>query len=320
LAKVMARFGLQDKWGYRFPWQSQWHGISGDRWNELCHSVDLLINVSGCLASPQRYRRVPRLVYIDSDPVFTQVKLARGQQEFRRLVELHDVHFSFGEAMRSAPVPATGYDWRPTRQPIVMQQWRPRASYREVFTTIMNWTSYKTLSYQGQSFGQKDIEFKRFIDLPQYVPDVQLEVAVNAGKTRHAPRDLLRRRGWQVVDPEQQCADLDAYRAYIETSKAEWSVAKNAYVKGRSGWFSCRSACYLAAGRPVIVQDTGFATILPVGEGILSFSTPEEAIESIQEIQTHYNRHQSAARAIAECYFDSDKVLNRLIEDACVAE
>lgn len=316
LAGVMARFGLQDRWGYRFPWQSHWFGISGTRWDELCESADLLINVSGSLADPQKYRQVKCMAYIDSDPVFTQVKLARGQQDFRRLLNVHDVYFSFGEALESPTVPATEYTWRPTRQPVVLESWQVRASCREVFTTVMNWTSYQPLSYRNQTYGQKDIEFKRFIDLPSRVPDTVLEIAVNAGKTRHTPRELLRHRGWRVVDPDEVCSDLDSYRSYIESSKAEWSVAKNGYVIGRPGWFSCRSACYLAAGRPVVVQNTGFETVLPTGEGIVSFSTLEEAVQAIAHVQAHYSQHRSAARSIAEEYFDSDKVLTKLIDEA----
>jgi hypothetical protein len=130
------------------------------------------------------------------------------------------------------------------------------------------------------------------------------------------PPEVLERFGWRIVDPMKVCPDLNSYRRYIQTSKAEWSVAKNAYVNGKSGWFSCRSACYLAAGRPVIVQDTGFSQVLPVGEGIISFDTLDEAEAGIREVEGNYNRHAKAAQDIAEAYFDSDKVLNRLLDIA----
>ncbi len=136
------------------------------------------------------------------------------------------------------------------------------------------------------------------------------------GKTRRGPRDLLEHRGWRVVDAGDVCRDLDGYRAYIETSKAEWTVAKQGYVVGQSGWFSGRSACYLAAGRSVVVQDTGFSPVIPVGEGVLAFRTVEEAIEGIREVETGYARHSEAARSVAEQYFDSEKVLGRLLEVA----
>jgi len=275
----------------------------------------LIINVSGSLQKPWDYRKAKILVYIDSDPVFTQVKLARGQQDFRKMIDAHDVHFSFGEVL-SETVPRTGHNWRPTRQPVVISEWNPGKAQRNVFTTVMNWTSHNDVVYNGQTFGQKDVEFKRFLELPSKVAPTVLEIAVNKGKTRRTPYDLLSHKGWRVVDPEKICPDLDGYRTYIESSRAEWSVAKNGYVLGRPGWFSCRSACYLAAGRPVVVQNTGFSSVLPVGEGILSYKTIEEAVDAIHEVEINYARHAKTAREIAEAYFDSDKVLTKLIMDA----
>jgi Glycosyl transferases group 1 len=135
-------------------------------------------------------------------------------------------------------------------------------------------------------------------------------------KTKWTPRDMLIHAGWRVADAVQACGDLDSYRRYIESSKAEWSVAKNAYILGQPGWFSERSACYLAAGRPVVVQDTGFPAIFPVGEGILPFRNVDEAAAAIREVEGNYARQAKAARDVAEEYFDSDKVLSRLIEEA----
>lgn len=315
LAGVMSRFGLSDRWAYRFPWQSQWFGLSSTRRNELLQSADLLINVSGSLAHPERFRDLCTMVYIDTDPVFTQVKLARGQTNFRRSVDAHDVHFSFGECLSQA-VPSTGHDWRPTRQPIVLSQWAPAPSHGDAFTTVMNWTSYQSVAYAGQTYGQKDVEFERFIDLPSLLQTTTLQVAINAGKTRRTPWELLRHKGWRVVDASKVCPDLDRYRSYIESSKAEWSVAKNGYVMGFPGWFSCRSACYLATAKPVVVQDTGFGEVLPTGEGILAFRTLDEAVDAVHDIEDNYERHSLAARAIAEDYFDSSKVLKRVIDDA----
>ena len=170
--------------------------------------------------------------------------------------------------------------------------------------------------YNGQTYGQKDVEFKRFLELPSRVSPTVLEIAVNIGKTRRTPHALIAHKGWRVVDPDNVCSDLDSYRKHIESSRAEWSVAKNGYVLGQPGWFSCRSACYLAAGRPVVVQDTGFSSVLPVGEGILPFTNIEEAVAAIHEVESNYTRHAKTAREIAEEYFDSDKVLNKLIDEA----
>ena len=315
LDAVMRRFGLGDRWAYKFPWRSQWYGMPERRRREVIDTADLLINVSGALSDVEPYAERARLVYIDSDPVFTQVKLARRQEDFLSLVDAHDVHFSFGEAL-PADAPHTGHTWHPTRQPIVLSEWRSGARPREVFTTVMNWTSYKPVRHDGRSYGQKDLEFARFLDLPPKVEPTVLEVAVNEGKTTRTPRALLAHRGWRVVDPAQVCPDLDSYREYVQSSKAEWSVAKNGYVKGRCGWFSCRSACYLAAGRPVVVQDTGFRDILPVGDGIVPFSDEEEAVAAIHDVEERYEQHARAAREIAEGCFSADVVLPRLLEEA----
>ena len=343
LARVMSRFELADRWAYHFPIKPQWFGLPDRKRQELIASADLLINVSGTLEHPAHYRRIPRLVYIDSDPVFTQIKLSlpRGHEDFQTRVAAHDVWFSFGEHF-SDQVPETGHRWRPTRQPIVLSEWRTSRPGRNVFTTVMSWTSYKPLGYRGKKFGQKDVEFKRFLDLPARVGEDVLEVAL--GATRHTNwesdnaelptgfaaavrshpawtvEQLLGAAGWRTVDANQACSDLDTYRDYIESSKAEWSVAKNGYVAGQAGWFSCRSACYLAAGKPVVVQDTGFGAVLPVGEGILPFQTVEEAAAAIHQVKANYQKHAKAARAIAEEYFDSGRVLGRFVEEAMTAE
>jgi hypothetical protein len=200
----------------------------------------------------------------------------------------------------------------------------------------MNWTSYRPLSYGGQTYGQKDAEFVKFLELPGRVTPIVLEVAlpefhhaqwatgytglprtISALMQKHpgwTPHELLARCGWSVVDALTVGSDVESYRQYIQSSKAEWSIAKNGYVRGNAGWFSNRSATYLAAGRPVVVQDTGFAPVLPVGEGIQSFRTMEEAAAAIRDVESNYTKHAKAAEAIAEAYFDSDKVLSRLVD------
>jgi len=320
LADVMSRFGLADSWAYCFRKKLErknpdWFGMSESRRKEAIASGDLLINVSGTLQDPQDYRGVRRLAYLDTDPVFTQVKLARGHPHMRKLVDMHDSQFSYGE--RASPlVPPTGHKWRPTRAPIVLSEWRVSKPYRRIFTTIMNWTSHNSEKYEGQTYGQKDVEFKRFMDLPQHIAPTAVELAIGPGHGQRTPHDLLRHKGWQLVDPADVCPDLDSLRDYTESSMAEWSVAKNGYVMGQSGWFSERSARYLAAGRPVVVQDTGFSSLFPMGQGIVPFTTLEEAVEGIRSVERDYARHSAAARAIAEEYFDSAKVLGGLVEAA----
>jgi hypothetical protein len=337
LAKVLARFGLGERWAYRHAPESRWHGLSDERRRSVLGSADLLINVSGSLEHPERYRSVRRLVYVDTDPVVTQLKLAAGRRSFCRRVDTHDVHFSFGERLDRAALP-TGHRWRPTRQPILLSEWQPLPARRDAFTTVMSWTSYAPLRHGGRSYGQKDVEFARFLELPTRVAPLRMEVALAAGQhpeweTRgrglppelrarvrenraRTPRDLLAHAGWRVVDAHLTGGDLDRYREYIQSSKAEWSVAKNAYVQGRPGWFSERSACYLASGRPVVVQDTGLAGVLPIGQGILTFRTLEEAAAALREVEGDYARHARAAREIAEQCFESDRVLTRLVDEA----
>jgi hypothetical protein len=315
LNSVFSRYGLENKWAYKSFWDSKWYGLGNKARNDVVNSAELLINISGSLATPADYRVISRLAYIDTDPVFTQIKLARGQRDFEKLILLHDVLFSFGERI-STSIFEAGLGWAATRQPICISEWGGDGSSNGRFTTIMNWTSYKPIKYKGDLYGQKDIEFAHFMDLPRSVPGVQLELAINAGKTRRTPKNLLQSKGWILADPDEVCPDMDSYRDYILNSKAEWSVAKNAYVTGNSGWFSERSACYLAAGKPVVVQDTGFSDVLPVGEGILAFTSMEEAVKRIREVENNYEQHSRAARAIAEEYFDSDKVLSALLEEA----
>jgi hypothetical protein len=260
------------------------------------------------------YRKIPHLAYVDTDPVFTQIRVL-NESEFRNHVDAHDVHFSYGECI-SDTGPATGHKWHPIRKPIVLSEWHPSAARRDIFTTVMNWTSYKDVTYSGKNYGQKDSEFMRFVDLPDRVSPTVLEIALGGGNTRQAPREQLIKKGWQLVEPMNVCPDLDSYRDYIESSKAEWTVAKHGYVVGQVGWFSGRTACYLAAGRPVVVQDTGFSSVLPVGEGILKFRTMDEAADAIREVAANYSQHSNVARDIAGEYFDSDKLLGKLIETA----
>jgi hypothetical protein len=318
LRSIMRRFGLDDRWMYRCPIGPTWSGLSERRRNDVLETADLLLNVSGSLAHPKRYRSVRRLVYIDSDPVFTQVRIAGGERRLRERVDLHDVHFSFGERLGPA-VPSTGHTWLPTRQPVVLSEWRMLGRGRDAFTTVMNWAGDKLVSFDGRKYGQKNMEVVRFLDVPALVAPTKLELALRRVRRRKkpvAPVARLERSGFRVVDPHRACAGLDGYRDYVQTSKGEWSVAKNGYVVGRPGWFSCRSACYLAAGRPVVVQDTGFGDVLPTGAGLLAFETSAEAAEGVREVVGDYSRHRRAAREIAEAYFASGDVLSHLVERA----
>lgn len=324
LDTTLERIGLTGRWAYRFPRSGEWFGMTTSRRREILQSADLLVNVSGSLENPGSYRLGPRLAYVDTDPVFTQIRLD-VDTDFANQVDTHDVLFTFGERL-----PATfnvgGRTWLPTRQPIIIREWAGTQPTRASFTTVMNWTSYKPLLYRGQTYGQKDVEFMRFIDLPGRVRPVPMEVALPPlqhpeweqggvpGSSLSMTR--LRSNGWAVVDSLRHCATIDSYRSYIQDSRAEWSVAKQGYVRGQAGWFSERSACYLAAGRPVVTQDTGLAAVLPCGDGIRVFTSEEEAADAVREVDGNYEHHAAAAAAIAHEYFDSSKVLRTLLESA----
>lgn len=315
LASVMQRFGLSDRWLYRHDYADQWYGLSDSKRRQLIATADVLINVSGCLKDPRQFRDIEKLIYIDSDPVFTQIKLLSGYHSFRTQVDTHDVLFTFAENP-AHEMPDTGDQWHPTRQPVVLDAWEPTPVRRDTFTTILNWTSYKSLQYNGKTYGQKNTEFEQFINLPASLPPGTLELAINDGKTTSTPRDRLRAHGWTLVSPNVACGDLDSYRHYIQTSFGEWSVAKNGYVEGRSGWFSCRSACYLAAARPVVVQDTGFKHLFPTDSGIIAFSTPDEALTGLETLRTRPHVYSEAARDTAQRYFDAPTVLGDLLDTA----
>jgi hypothetical protein len=266
------------------------------------------------------------VAFIDSDPVYTQASvpdyLAGTIDEAAAgriaMLRRHDVFFTFGENVGQPDclVPAGVFDWVPTRQPVVLGCFDPHrvpvAARRRVLTTVASWEpTEQGPVVGGVAYKGKSAEFERFIDLPGRSP-LPLEVALSGP----APYDRLRAHGWAVRDGYEVSADPWTYRDYLAGSLGEWSVAKNAYVRSRSGWFSCRTACYLALGVPAVVQDTGFSRFLPTGSGLFAFDTAEGACEGIARLAAEPERHAAAARAVAEECFDSDKVLTRLIEQA----
>jgi hypothetical protein len=325
---VLKRYGLEEKWTYKYPVTNSWFGMPEKRRKEIIQSADLLINVSGTLVLPEEYKSVKRLAYIDSDPGFTQLKMQ--SQEFYDRVLTHDVHFSFGELLHKKMM-GSGINWLPTRSPIVLSEWESKADARNVYTTIMNWTSYKPLRWEGKTYGQKDTEFVKYLDLPENYNDCTFEVAMsnvqhdnwkskeideNTNAPFNSPQEMLTHHGWQIVDSQQVCQNIDSYRSYIGSSKGEWSIAKNGYVIEKTGWFSCRSACYLATGKPVIVQNTGFDKILPSGEGLFAFNKMEEVIHALEQVESNYNYHCQKAKEISHEYLESDIILKNLISRA----
>ncbi|HEU0055420.1 MAG TPA: glycosyltransferase, partial [Longimicrobium sp.] len=268
-------------------------------------------------------------VLLDTDPMFTQIQLAEAGEGFtpggsgiRALVAGHTHHFTFGESvgLDGCRLPPCGVDWKPTRQPIFLAEWPASplpAKADAAFTTLTNWTAGRPLRHAGETWGQKDVEFLRFADLPRRVPGVRLAVAVGqtGGAGEPFPRAMAEEYGWTVLDPDACAPDPASYRAFIQASRGELSVAKETYVKAGTGWFSGRSASYLASGRPVVTQDTGWSRHLPTGDGLFAFRTPDEAAAALDAVAADPARHARAARRIAEEHFDSAIVLRRLLAE-----
>ena len=246
---------------------------------------------------------------------FTQVRHLTDPERWKLALE-HNVFLTFGEniATGSSIVPDDGLNWQPTRQPIVLDVWPVIAGpAKSRFTTVMQWDSYKPLIYGSIRYKMKRDMLLLYIDLPERVGHI-FELAIERLPTEVAP--TLRVRGWALRDPYEPTHTPWTYQRYIQESKAEFTPAKHGYVVSRSGWFSERSAAYLASGRPVVTQETGFSDWLPTGAGVLSFSNLEEAQAAIEEVNRRYDFHCQEARRIAAGYFDSDKVLPQLIESA----
>jgi len=287
---------------------------------DVIEGADLLVNISGHLRAPQLLRRFRRKVYLDQDPGFTHLWHAAGESSAR--LDDHDFYFSVGENIGTTvcPIPTGSIRWRPTRQPVVLEHWPvAREGAPDRFTTVASWRGpYGPVAHEGHVFGLKVHEFRKFAALPRRAAQ-RFEIALDVHPADGKDLGLLRDHAWHVVDPTVVAPDPLAFRQYVQTSGAEFSVAQGLYVESRCGWFSDRTARYLASGKPALVQDTEFGRTYPVGEGLVTFRTLEEAIAGAEGIAKDYEGHCDAARAIAETYFDSDKVLGRLVDEVGVS-
>ncbi len=313
-ARAFASVGMADAWAYHDAHTGRWLGPAAGRALSFCRSADLVVNVSIANALKPWVRSIPCKILIDTDPAFTQIRNLTDPKR-RALVDQHDVLFSFGENIGrpGCGVPDDGHAWRPTRQPVVLDAWEPAApAPRGSYTTVMLWQSYPVRVYLGRTYGVKADSFAPIAGLPRRT-GASFEIAMGSAG---APRAELERKGWRITDPFAATEDPVTYREYICRSKAEFSVAKHGYVVSRSGWFSERSAVYLACGRPIVLEDTGFTDWLPTGEGVLAFSTEDDAVAAIQDVEGRYDRHCRAAREIAAEYFDARRVLTDLLEAA----
>jgi hypothetical protein len=300
-------------WAYRDP-RGVYAGLSEADVHTRCASADLLLNVSGGHEPDEHHRAAKRLVFVDTDPGFVQVAAARGDARTRAWLGAHDLLFTFAESQGTAGsrLPDDGFTWHTTRQPVHLPFWNSTAdSPGETWTTVMNWRAYAPTEWQGEAWGQKDAEFPLVRELPRKTA-ASFELALGGAD---APRDTLEQDGWRIVDPRIPTRTVWTFRDYIAASRGEITVAKQAYVRSRGGWFSERSANYLAAGRPVVAQDTGWSQHLPVGDGLLAFDTAEQAEAAIREVESDPWRHAVAARAIATEHFDAGAVLTKLLSD-----
>jgi hypothetical protein len=251
-------------------------------------------------------------VLIDGEPGFTQMKMVQAQAD-GTMLPVFDFYYSNGANIGTpdSSAPDAGKSWRHVFNPVDTESYPliPPPSSGS-FTTVMNWQSHEPMNFDGQTYGQKDVEFARFEDLPGRT-NAPLEVAV-AGQV---PEQQLRAQGWQLRDAHEVTDTYDAYRSYIAGSLGEFSVCKNVFVATRSGWFSDRSAAYLASGRPVVLQDTGFSDHLPCGEGLFAVSSVEQAATALDTIMSDYPRHARTARELAETYLDTRLLMGRVLDE-----
>lgn len=294
--------------------QGHYHGLSRDELVDACRRADVLIGL-WTVTWLEEFLECRRRIFIDTDPGFTQFNMTpeplRSTLGYASPYDFHE-HFTYGTRIGEpdCPIPTHGLRWRPTRPPVSLDllpmSFTPDARR---FTTVMSWGNRAPVVYDGAEYGQKDVEFWRIADLPARVAHACFEIAL----TGTAPREEIAARGWRLVWAGEVTATPWTYRDYIAGSRGELSVAVNLEVKARSGWFSDRTAAYLASGKPAIVQDTGFSDGLPCGEGLLPFSSVDEAGAAVEEVARDYAKHCTAARRLAEQYFDARLVLREII-------
>jgi hypothetical protein len=319
---MMRRFDLGDRWAFHASHSDgRYYGLSELQVKSLYQSATLLLNLHGGTTPLPEHVATGRLVYLGTDPVNREIELHQQLPETIELFEQHSVLFTWAEnyGQPDCGIPVSRrFRFIPTRQPVVIDLWDSMArELSNTFTTIAGWQQlWRDVVLNGEVYRwSKHFEFMKFVDLPSRTSQT-MELAL-AG-CNEADRRMLEEHGWRIRNAAEVSDDVDTYRAYIASSRAEFTVAKDQNVRLRSGWFSDRSATYLAAGRPVVTQDTGFAKVLPTGRGLFGFSTMDEAVAAVEAINADYEQHSRAAAELARAYFDSDSVLTRLLEDCGV--
>jgi hypothetical protein len=316
--QVVQRFGLEDSSALLVAGTRETVGLPYERLATLAAGADLLVNISGMLVEPELTEPVPVRVYHDLDPAFAQLWHAQGiDMGFDRHTHFVTVGLAIGDP--ESRVPTGGRTWIPTLQPVVLEHW-PRANgiEHDALTTVANWRGYGSVEHEGVHYGQKAHSLRPLIELPHRLPgDVLLALAIHPEEKPDLA--LLDDNGWHRVPATEVAGTPDQYAAFVRGSRAELGIAKSGYVLSRCAWFSDRSAVYLASGRPVIAQDTGFSRFLETGEGLFAFDTIDDVVTAAEELERDYERHSAAARAIAEEQFESDRVLRRLLERLSLA-
>ena len=316
---VMRQFALESRAALVLAGTQQTVGLSYDTLRTIAGESDCLINISGMLADPALTESIPVRVYLDLDPGFNQLWWAEGiDVRFDGHTHFVTIGPALGEA--DCAIPTCGRSWIATRQPVVLSEWLPAGRVTlDAFTTVANWRGYGSITHNSVFYGQKAHAWRQFMALPDQTHEHFLvALAIHPDETRDL-HDLLAHR-WRLIDPAHVSDTPDRYRSFVQGSKGEIGVAKSGYATARCGWFSDRSVCYLASGRPVVAQQTGFSRFLPTGEGLFAFETTDEARAGIDEVAGDYARHSRGARAIAEEYFDASRVLPQLLARVGVAE
>jgi hypothetical protein len=307
----LAPFGLGDSWIYRTDKDSR--GMTLERFKEICRSADLLIMRATPLWTwREEYNGPRRRAFIDVDPGFTQITLANGDQGWLDGVAKAERRFTLAQRIGApdCPIPQTGGPWLKTLPPVFLPEWPLAESEATHFTSVIRWQGFREVMHNGVSYGQRDKEFPSFFDLPRATSQ-KFCIAQMGMKP-----ELLTSHGWESVPGEVISRTGNSYRDFIRNSRAEFSVPKNGYVKMRGGWFSDRSVCYLASGRPVLIEDTGLEEFLSAGEGLITFNDLPGAIVGVEQINADYERHRRGARALAENIFSTERILPPFLDAA----
>src|SRR6266513_2338328 len=322
LSRLSREFGFKNRWAFcaRYLPENPTAGLPVKRIQQIFREADAILKVCGTQEFNDDLIVSDRILYIESDPGVEQIKIDKCVKSTIEYLRRHRALFTFGENVgtKSFPVPTNGFKWLRTRQPVVTDFWRTKhsPSRAAVFTTVANWSTsgLKDISWRKRKYlWSKSREFLRFISAPKRAGET-FEMATNIEHA--ATRRKFERNGWRLRCPLQMSVDYWLYRYYIQRSKGEFTVAKDQYVRLNSGWFSDRSACYLATGRPVITQETGFTNLYGGGAGLLAFRSLDEIADAVKRINREYAKHSRAARSIAREFFEAEKVIKSILERA----